>query len=114
MTTIRDLRLVASAAIFVLLAAACAVRPAVVEPEPRAGYIVQAAGVEEAARAVEAVGGVVTHELAIIRAVGTRLTARQVKALRERPDVRRVFEDATLKVSSVCAVAAGGAIFEDK
>ena len=44
-------------------------------------------------RAVEAVGGRVTHELGIIRAVGADLTPKQLAALRDHADVRRIFDN---------------------
>jgi serine protease AprX len=68
------------------------------------GYIVQAAALDVARDAVQAVGGEITHELGVIRAVGARLNESQLAALRQRPDVRGVFADTTVETAcSTCA-----------
>lgn len=59
--------------------------------------IVQAADAATAAAAVGAVGGTVTHDLAVINAVGARLTASQGRALAARPGVARVYSDRALR-----------------
>jgi len=51
-------------------------------------YIVQAADLASARAAVESVGGRITHELGIIRAVGADLTAEQQSTLRSLKVVR--------------------------
>ncbi|HUF78174.1 MAG TPA: S8 family peptidase [Thermoanaerobaculia bacterium] len=61
--------------------------------------IVQADEAEAAARAVEAVGGRVTHRLAIIRAVGAQVTPGQLTALGQRREVRRIWPDAEVEVA---------------
>ena len=48
-----------------------------VAPEAVESVIIQAASLEQAAAAVEAVGGEITHELRIIDAVGAQLTTQQ-------------------------------------
>ena len=60
---------------------ACASGPAV-ENEEAQSYIVQARDLETAIQAVRSVGGVITHELGIIRAVGAELTPSQAEQLR--------------------------------
>ena len=57
------------------------------EPAVPGSYIVQAEHAEQAAVAVRSVGGEITHELGIIRAVGARLTAAQKAALESRSGV---------------------------
>jgi serine protease AprX len=68
----------------------------------RSPYIVQAATVDIARSAVLRVGGVVTGELGIIRAVGASLDDDQLMAL-HAADVPglRVFQDTEVKASSV-------------
>src|SRR6266403_1345228 len=56
--------------------------PAVVQVGVRQDYIVQAESVEVARSAVVRVGGVVTGDLSIIRAVGAALDDRELEALR--------------------------------
>ncbi len=103
-----------------MLSASCSLQsqtvPAVspAQVQSASAYIVQASSVEAARKAVEAVGGVVTHDLTIIRAVGATLYPDQVEGLRSQPDVRQVFEDATVTTSSSCAVVAGPMEFDDK
>ena len=67
------------------------------ETETAAGeaspFIVQGTDLAAVTAAVEEVGGAVTHELKIIRAVGARLTAAQRAALAEHPAVTRIYED---------------------
>jgi subtilisin family serine protease len=46
--------------------------------------IVQSPDLDEAAEAIDAVGGVVSHELKVIHAVGVRLTEEQISELRKR------------------------------
>ena len=100
----RRLSVGALAIMLTLLVTACSILPPagpVSEPtapaaRSMAGYIVQAGTVEAAKEAVADVGGLVTHELDIIRAVGATLSAVQVERLRSRNDVRRGFEDATI------------------
>lgn len=100
----------AFAACFVLTFAGitCGAEPVVIEMdlpglgvvEKAAGYIVQAANVDVAAEAVESVGGTVTHEIGTIQAVRATLLPPQVELLKRRRDVRRVFEDTTVNISS--------------
>ena len=60
--------------------------------------IVQAHDLATAAEAVRAVGGTVTHELAIINAVGARLTLAQLDRLIDLDDLR-VYENRPLEVA---------------
>src|SRR5256886_918704 len=67
----------------------------------RQDYIVQAGSVEIARSAVVRVGGVVTGDLSIIRAVGAALDDRQLEALRASDVPRlRIFEDSPVQASS--------------
>ena len=61
-------------------------------------YIVKGASSERMAELVVEVGGKVTHELKIIRAVGARLTDAQRDTLVEHPEVARVWRDREAKV----------------
>src|SRR5437763_12774509 len=76
--------------------------PSRVEPVGvRQDYIVQAESVEIARSAVVRVGGVVTGDLSIIRAVGAALDDRQLEALRASDVPRlRIFEDSPVQASS--------------
>ena len=65
--------------------------------------IVQATSLEQARAAVEATGGAVTHELGIINAVGTTLTATQRAAVEADASVRHIFQDATAELASQAA-----------
>ena len=68
--------------------------------EPVESVIIQAASVDEATAAVEAVGGNVTHELGIINAVAAPLSADQRSQLAGAANVTRVFADSkTLQVA---------------
>src|SRR5712664_4197757 len=67
----------------------------------RQDYIVQAESVEVARSAVVRVGGVVTGELSIIRAVGAALDDRGLEALQASDVPRlRIFEDSPVQASS--------------
>lgn len=77
------------------------------------GFIVQAETADAAAAAVREVGGIVTHELTIIRAVGATLDSSQLAVLRNHEAVGRVYEDAAVTTSSSCGVVAGLAVFEN-
>lgn len=57
--------------------------------EPVSSMIVQGESLHAALEAVQDAGGVVTQELGIISAVGARLTADQVEALRADDSIRR-------------------------
>src|SRR5205085_2762302 len=80
--------------------------PSRVEPVGvRQDYIVQAESVEVARSAVARVGGVVTGELSIIRAVGAALDDRELEALRASDVPRlRIFEDSPVQASSAAGV----------
>ena len=62
--------------------------------------IVQGADLAIVKSAVEAVGGEITHELGIIRAVGARLTAEQQQALADIKGVSRLYENHGVSTSS--------------
>lgn len=66
-------------------------RPAREELVP---VIVQGDDVTAASRAVAGVGGVVTHQLAVIDAVGAELTRSQIRSLQGTGLVKRVYADA--------------------
>ena len=72
-----------------------------VEEQPSA-FIVQGSDVETVAALVESVGGVVTHELGIIRAVGATVTPSQLELLRKVKDVR-IRENRTVSLSDETA-----------
>ncbi|MDH3552236.1 MAG: hypothetical protein OER22_06435, partial [Gammaproteobacteria bacterium] len=118
--TTTKLNAFAAGCVLALVFAACAnepvlmetTQPNVVVEQAATGYIVQSSSAEAAAEAVQAVGGEVTHQLGIIRAVGATLLPTQVEMLKRRSDVRRVFEDATVTTSSLCNVSAVGTVFD--
>ncbi len=61
--------------------------------EETGAFIVQGKDLATALEAVRQVGGEVTHELGVIRAVGARLTERQRAALEELEGITRIYED---------------------
>ena len=67
---------------------------------PTQSYIVQATSTQAAAKAVEAAGGSVSHELGIIHAVAAGLTAEQLSTLRGLPSVRRIYGDHTAELTA--------------
>ncbi len=83
-------------------------RSVVAEEAPSADlatrYIVQAANLKAAIRAVKAVGGTMTHKLAIIDAVSAELTPTQYASLESSPDVKRIYGDREVRLSSVQTV----------
>ena len=62
--------------------------------------IVQGSDFEAVTAAVLNVGGTITHELKIIRAVGARLTATQRADLEQDSAVSRIYEDRKVEVKS--------------
>ena len=79
-----------------LLLVACASTPQV--QEQRESYIVQAKDLMTATNAVRSVGGEITHELGVIRAVGANLTQSQVESLRAMAGLR-IHDNSSLEVS---------------
>ena len=79
------------------------------DDEP-AAYIVKGNSSERVAELVVDVGGEVTHELKIIRAVGAQLTDGQRDALIEHPEVSRVWRDREAKVQSADAFTASSRV----
>ncbi len=69
----------------------------IVEEEP-VPFIVQGTDLATAIEAVREVGAEVTHELAVIRAVGARLTAAQRTQLEALDGITRVWEDRPVKI----------------
>jgi serine protease AprX len=67
--------------------------------------IVQAQDSATAKHAVREVGGVVTHELDVIDAVGATLTEAQIANLNRSSAVRKVYADNPVKTSAGCAVS---------
>lgn len=63
-------------------------------------FIVEASSTSAARSAVQSVGGRTTAELPIIGAVAAQLTASQRTALKARPGIRSVFEDASVELKS--------------
>src|SRR5437879_8798699 len=77
----------------------------VVQVGVRQDYIVQAESAEIARSAVVRVGGVVTGELSIIRAVGAALDDRELETLRASDVPRlRIYEDSPVQASSAAGV----------
>ena len=79
-------------------------------PSQKAGsYIVQASSLNHARVAVIDAGGLITHELGIINAVGAELTDTQLEFVRDTEGVRRVYEDRELNTSVVDPTLASAA-----
>ena len=103
----RNLGAFAASLVLGLASIPCMAEPVVIEMdlpslnaiEKASNYIVQAASVEAAVKAVESVGGEVTHTIGTMQAVGAALLPVQVELLKRRSEVRRVFEDTTVKTS---------------
>ena len=62
-------------------------------------FIVQGTDLAAVQLAVEAVGGTVTHELGVIKALGVELTESQTQRLRDNASIRRVYADRTAEVA---------------
>ncbi|MEO1084010.1 MAG: S8 family serine peptidase, partial [Acidobacteriota bacterium] len=73
--------------------------PAPSDATPAERLIIQAATVDAATAAVEAIGGTVNGQLAIINAVTADLDEGQREALRQHSDVKRLWRDAEVKVA---------------
>ncbi|MCK5190617.1 MAG: S8 family peptidase, partial [Methylococcales bacterium] len=67
--------------------------------EEAKAVIVQGSNIVAVKKAVDSVGGEITHELAIINAVGTKLTLAQIQALRAIKGIRKVYDDSSVKTS---------------
>ncbi len=102
--TCRLARGVALASLGFLVWLACASAPqppsAIAREEP-AAFIVQATDLATALEAVREVGGEVTHQLAVIRAVGARLTPSQRAELEARAGITRVWEDRAVNLQAM-------------
>ena len=94
----RGLGWVASAATMSMLALIGPVAPTAAPGAP-VGYIVQATSAQLAAGAVTEVGGELTHRLEVIDAVGARLSAEQLTALRTRSGVR-IYDNRTAETAT--------------
>ena len=68
--------------------------------EKSASYIVQGRSAASVARIVRSVGGEITHELEVIRAVGATLTNKEATVLKNHPDVRRLYGNAAVEVAA--------------
>ncbi len=68
---------------------------------PKVGsFIVQGTDLATVLEAVRKVGGEVTHELALIRAVGARLTASQRTELEGLEGITRIYEDRAVSIQA--------------
>jgi hypothetical protein len=65
-----------------------------------ASYIVQGKSADSVAAIVQSVGGDITHELGVIRAVGATLTPAQAEALRLHSDVQRLYGNGSIEVAA--------------
>lgn len=68
--------------------------------EAAASFIVQGTDLATVTEAVRDVGGELTHELAVIRAVGARLTPSQRTALESLDGITRVWEDRSVNLQA--------------
>ena len=64
----------------------------------RQSFIISSSSLANARARVDAVGGLITHELAIIDAIAATLDARQLRVLRKSKDLK-FFADATVEVN---------------
>jgi len=71
------------------------------QPTSTNSYIVQGRDVAAAESAVQSVGGLITDELRIIRAVGADLTDAQVEKLRDYGEGITIYENKRVKVSGL-------------
>ncbi len=109
-TVLEGLRGVAIASLGFLVWLACAGTPQPVAPigeqpnsppkEEAAPFIVQGTDLATVLEAVRKVGGEVTHELAVIRAVGARLTPSQRAELEALDGIIRIWEDRPVSLQS--------------
>ena len=76
--------------------------------------IVQGRDMATAAAAVRAGGGVVTHELGVIDAVGARVSPGQLEGLRLAAGIRRVYGDAPVATAGCGVVAWASPVPNDK
>ncbi len=106
---LESLRGVAVASLGFLVWLACsgapqpAAAPAESEPPPpsaSSSFIVQGTDLATVLEAVRKVGGEVTHELAVIRAVGARLTASQRAELEKLEGITRIYEDRAVSIQA--------------
>ena len=63
--------------------------------------IIQCESTEEVARAIESMGGEITHNLHIINSLGARLTTEQIELVENLPGVIHVHEDSGVKTADV-------------
>ncbi len=92
---------VASLGFMVWLACAGAPQPSAAPIEEEASpFIVQGTDLATVLEAVRQVGGEVTHELAVIRAVGARLTPSQRAELEALDGIIRIWEDRPVSLQS--------------
>ncbi len=101
---LESLRGVAVAALCFLVWLGCsgAPQPATAAPEEEAApFIVQGSDLATVLEAVRRVGGEITHELAVIRAVGARLTESQRAALEALDGITRVWEDRPVSIQAI-------------
>ncbi len=97
--------LVAALCLLVWLGCSAAPQPAATTPEEApAPFIVQGSDLATVIEAIRQVGGDLTHELAVIRAAGVRLTKSQRAAIEAIDGITRVWEDRSVSLQS-----AGGA-----
>jgi serine protease AprX len=78
-------------------------------PEATSSFIVQGGSLESIAAIVQSVGGDITHELGVIKAVGADLTAAEVSSLRAHPEVRRLYSNESVEVAGKPVKDDGGA-----
>lgn len=101
------LRGVAVASLGLLIWLACSAAPppsATPAEEETSPFIVQGTDLATVLEAVREVGGEVTHELAVIRAVGARLTPSQRAELEALDGITRVWEDRPVSIQSLYPV----------
>jgi subtilisin family serine protease len=83
-------------------------------PENTTSVIVRGHDMATAAAAVGAAGGVVTHELGVIDAVGARVRPSQLAGLRRAQGIRRVYGDAPVATAGCGVVAWASPVPNDK
>ena len=83
--------------LFVGIISTTAIQASMVE---RKAYLVQGGDITAVSSAVSQTGGLLTHNLPIIDAVGAELTPKQVAQLEKSPAITRVMEDVDVTVTS--------------
>ena len=90
-----------SAQLVFILALALAVKPGTALEKPQQSYIIRGLDTTSITAAVNGIGGNITHELNLIQAVAADLDTVQLEALRQSPEVLRIYENGSVRVDGI-------------